>query len=379
MGEDLKQENRVVYLELLNIFKDFDKVREIWGKLSSESNTGYFLSWGWIENWVESLPEDVCVHLCVIREKEVPVLTFFLGEAQILRNQVFKSKGIFLNATGNSEYDSLCIEYNTMIYRQPLRLSLRELLGTLPNHWDEFFLPGLDCDSFPGNSLAEPTGRYKMIKEKVDASPYVDLERVRRTKGGYLSLLGSNTRAQIRRTYRDLESHGPIKAAAGLTIKGCSEIFDEMVLLHQRRWQRKGEQGAFETDYFYRFHKELIKKRFDQGEIQLIRVTAGQETVGCLYNFVFRGRVYFYQSGINYEIDERLKAGLLCHAEAVKYNAAIGQSIYDFLGGAERYKSNLATNKRPLIWAKIQRPCLKFWMEDKIRGAKHWIRKWTEN
>ena len=67
--------------------------------------------------------------------------------------------------------------------------------------------------------------------------------------------------------------------------------------------------------------------------VDLLRVRAGDTTVGCLYNFVSRGDVSFYQSGLAYETDGKLKPGLVCHALAIDHAARAGHRWYDFLAG----------------------------------------------
>ena len=83
----------------------------------------------------------------------------------------------------------------------------------------------------------------------------------------------------------------------------------------------------------------------------------------------------FYQSGIAYEADNRLKPGLVCHAHAVAYNAAAGHRIYDFLGGEARYKKSLSTDAahvRELTWSTIQRPRFRFALEARARLVRAW-------
>jgi CelD/BcsL family acetyltransferase involved in cellulose biosynthesis len=101
----------------------------------------------------------------------------------------------------------------------------------------------------------------------------------------------------------------------------------------------------------------------------LIRVGCGGVTVGCLYNFVFRGVVYFYQSGLVLEEDNRMKPGYLCHVEAVQHCAKAGYLRYDFLAGFEDYKERLSTHQRPVVWARVQKPKIKFKVERVLRDA----------
>jgi len=107
-----------------------------------------------------------------------------------------------------------------------------------------------------------------------------------------------------------------------------------------------------------------------------VRVRYGGRTIGCLYNLVHDGVVAFYQGGFRYESDNKLKPGLVCHAEAVRFNAAAGHRIYDFLGGDSRYKRSLATGATELVWSTIQQTCMRFAFEDRARDMLQRWRTW---
>jgi CelD/BcsL family acetyltransferase involved in cellulose biosynthesis len=89
---------------------------------------------------------------------------------------------------------------------------------------------------------------------------------------------------------------------------------------------------------------------FPRGAIQVLRA----EGVGVLYNFVDRGRVYFYQSGFHYSPDNRLKPGLVMHYLAVEHclsNPELAE--YDFLAGDSQYKRSLGMRQHPAVLQQI--------------------------
>lgn len=62
-------------ITLLNPSCDMERIRAIWQTLSSSSETSYFLSLGWVENWLATLPDNVSVSLAVIfHEMSAPCL-----------------------------------------------------------------------------------------------------------------------------------------------------------------------------------------------------------------------------------------------------------------------------------------------------------------
>jgi hypothetical protein len=358
-------------LELIPVAGNLKRIREIWESLEESANISYFLSWGWIENWITSLPDHAKPELVVFLEGNEPHLAFFLGKANLVRKHLFKSRGWYVNATGIPAFDRIYIEYNGFLCRQPEALQFIDIVKSLPNSWDELFLPGLDTRSFPGTAALDNISPYKTIVDDDLASPFVDLDRVRARDGDYLSLLSANTRSQIHRSYRLFEKTAPVQLEVARDIRNAMDMYHELVNLHEETWTNRSREGAFSSDYMFQFHKQLIQSRFEYDEIQLLRIRCENNTIGCLYNFIYKNNVYFYQSGMNYNLDKRLKPGLVAHVEAIRHNATAGHKTYDFLGGADRYKVSLATHHNRLIWVRLQKHSLKFRIENTLKTFKH--------
>jgi hypothetical protein len=227
------------------------RTRTARGRELAELTQSYFLTWGWMETWLAMLPPGEAPELAVIREGERPVACAFLGRHRQLRHGVLPSRQRHLNTTGTARFDELCIEHNAIVGVA----TLATLLELLPCDWDELLLPGVQREML-ANAKEHPRWRWSVDRESVAA--YVDLDRVR--AADYTSLLGSSTRAQLRRARR--------------------------------------HAGAFADPWFTAFHRRLIADRLASSAIELLRIRAGARVIGCLYNFVWRGRVTFYQSGL---------------------------------------------------------------------------------
>jgi CelD/BcsL family acetyltransferase involved in cellulose biosynthesis len=337
------------------------RAETLWRDLERTARPAYFLTWGWIENWLAMLPRDEAPGLAVIRDGASITGAFFLGRRTLLRHRVLPSRSAFVNATGVQSRDELCIEHNGIL---GLGCTLAKLIDLLPADWDELFLPGVAREAF--RDLEVPRG-YRVSAASTTPSYFVDLEKVR-AAGDYLTLLSSNTRAQIRRARRRV---GACELEVAASLEDALAIYDELVALHAASWQARGERGAFADPWFARFHRRLIEQRFAHGEIQLVRLRNSAGTIGCLYNLISDGRVLFYQSGLAKFDDPVIKPGLLCHAAAIAHCAAGGHRIYDLLGGSARYKESLATGSTELAWLCVQRARLRFALEDRVRGWKH--------
>lgn len=360
--------------QFIPVTGNLKQIESIWKSLEKDSLASFFLSWGWIENWIESLPEPIKPVLAVLHDENGPLMAFFLGKKMIRRKKIFTSRGWFVNATGIPSFDRIFIEYNGFVHKYQEGLKLMDLLMKLPDDWDEFYIPGIDLKYLNEISNNCHVSSFKTVTDNDTLSPYVDLEMVRAKDGNYLSILSANKRQQIKRSYRLAEKIGRVQLEVANDLRSALSIYDELVNLHEKAWTERGKEGAFSSDYLFEFHNRLIQNRFNTGEIQLIRIKCGEKTLGCLYNFVYRKNVYFYQSGINYDLDKRLMPGFMIHVEAVSYNAAAGNKTYDFLGGDSDYKMSLATHHNRLVWIRLQKPRLKFMVENALKKAKHFVK-----
>ncbi len=116
------------------------------------------------------------------------------------------------------------------------------------------------------------------------------------------------------------------------------------------------QTGGFASAFFERFQRRLIADCVPRRAAELIRVSRGGQPIGYLYNLIRDGHVLAFVSGFLYEDDNRLKPGLVCHALAIERHVQTGGSIYDFMAGETRYKSNLGQPGPVFVYLLLQRP-----------------------
>ena len=195
------------------------------------------------------------------------------------------------------------------------------------------------------------------FRERSQVAPFIDLAAIRADGHDWLATLSANTRYQLRRSARHFAQAGPLRVDRAASLEEALRWFDALVALHGATWRQRGQPGAFAHPFALRFHRGLIERAQPRGELDLLRVSAGGEVLGYLYNFLLGGRINAYQSGFDYAHAGRHgKPGLTCHAIAVEHALAEGAVIYDFLAGAARYKLSLSNASMLLLWAETVRP-----------------------
>ncbi|MEC5218326.1 hypothetical protein RCH09_003295 [Actimicrobium sp. GrIS 1.19] len=317
------------------------------------SNAAIFLSRDWMEtwigiygaeftgNWVWWSCNGVVVGGCLLLRKTARISVFFMPT-------------LYLNAGGATSTRSPLAEHNDVLFapghEDAIVSDLTEFLSTLA--WSRIVLSGCCANGIIERVIAAiPQSRSDLDHKP---APYVNIESLR--DAPFLTQVSSNTRAQVKRSQRVYEAEsGPVSLVAATDLDTGMEFFDELATLHNERWAGKGVAGSFSSQSAVAFHRALIRRLWSSGGVKLLRVTAGQSTVGVLYNFISDGAVFFYQSGFAWQQNSQLKPGLLTHCLAIEHCRIDGLREYDFLAGDSQYKRSLSTHQRHLFWATVYR------------------------
>ena len=190
----------------------------------------------------------------------------------------------------------------------------------------------------------------------------------------FIDTLSKKRRNQLRRSLRHYEESGPVSLVEAADREQALEFFAGLKELHTRRRQSRGEGGAFANPDWEQFHRQLILEQFDAGEIQLLRVSNARTTIGYLYNLIWRKQVYVMQTGFTMTDDRRDQPGYVVHALAIAHNRDRGMSSYDLMHGDSLYKQILCGENRKLVWAVMQRPLMKFRVENAVVALVRHVR-----
>lgn len=348
-------------------------LRDDWLDLEHRAELTVFLSWQWLGHWLSVYKPDAIV--LRVTEGERLIGLGLVVETDERRHGVLKSRCLRLHQTGHKLLDQIWIEYNGFLAERGkedavAKACLEHLCRAMPD-WDEFILGAIDADE--ADRYARITGLYKHLRWEAPCFG-VDLDGLRRSGGHYLNTLSRNTRHQINRAHRLYSERGEVKLVRPDSVEDALAVFDAIGPRHLKRWGNGPDQSGFANPDFVRFHRELIRAQWPEGGVDLISVMAGDEQIACFYNLLHNQVVYFYLGGMAVETDNRLKPGLLGHSLCIEDYRHHGFHYYDFMGGDERYKSNLGHFHRNLVQIALQRPRFKLKLEDVARRARNrWL------
>jgi hypothetical protein len=362
-----------IFIELRDL-PQWGHLENEWLELENRSDPSFFTSWAWIGCWLSCLPAKIQPRLLRATVGEKTIGMGLLVTQKNLRHHLMPVKCMNLHATGNPYFDVIFIEYNGFLADREMQSMvvpcMIKYLDSQGGDWEELHLDGFTNP--PVFKL--PEMRDMRVRRQLQIHHYVDLDELRSASGGYLSFLGQNTRHNIRRSIKEFSIHGQISLTSAENTDEALVFLSGLKQFHQTYWQSRGMPGAFANSFFESFHESLIRTRFDYGEIQLIRLSAGDRPFGYLYNIIHRGIVHNYQSGFDFTItDKHSRPGLVSHCLAIDFNVTQRHRVYDFMAGDSQYKQALGTHCGEMYWIVLQRDLLKFRIENGLRSTKRWL------
>ena len=151
--------------------------------------------------------------------------------------------------------------------------------------------------------------------------------------------------------------------------KQALKLYDQLIELHQKRWQQKNKPGVFANNYFYAFHRRFIKQYVEKGIVVLSAIQIENQIISVNYSIKWHNTLYFYQSGMDERYKPNLSPGLLNHLLLIQYCKEQNIQQYNLLKSTKNdYKSHfsqrgdelinitmLTSNKLNLIWLALYR------------------------
>jgi CelD/BcsL family acetyltransferase involved in cellulose biosynthesis len=268
--------------------------------------------------------------------------------------------------TGEDGGDGVCSEYlNIIAERGAEGYVAGELARALAagefGSWDELVLPMMNGDG-PLPTLLHEAFRSRGLAadcRQTSQAPYIPLPA---SWDAYLRLLPGSSRRYLQRSLRDFESW----AGPGLEVRRATSALDleegrgVLMGLHGERWAAAGRPGgAFGVPHFRAFHDAVLPQLLAVGALELLWLIVHGRPVAALYNLVWGGKVYFYQSGRATDVPKHIRPGIALHAYAIRAAIEAGRREYDFLGDPVRYKLQLALASRPLVRFRAARRTLR--------------------
>jgi CelD/BcsL family acetyltransferase involved in cellulose biosynthesis len=335
-----------------------------WTNIQRRQEVPFFLSWTWISCWIKSHQPKIIVVSASVNQETICIGLF--SQSVDKRHGFISSRQLRLHQAGDQARDQIWMEYNDFMCLSEFRIEATnaclQVLDELDS-WDEIIISMMPTEranqlSFEGTVIS---------KDLFTPSYSVDLLNLRSENKQYLDSLSTNTRYQIRKSIRLYEeTYGALTLETAKNTVDALAFFHQAGELHVQRWKDSGYHNA----EFIHFHKNLIKDAFESGNIDLIKITAGNEIVAILYYHIINQSVYFYLQGLRYESNHKFKPGLVAHSMATQHYLDHDKTKYDYMGGFSQYKKQLSSASVDMCTVTIQRPRFQLMFEKLAQSVK---------
>jgi CelD/BcsL family acetyltransferase involved in cellulose biosynthesis len=338
----------------------WDAIRPQWEALFERSPYAATpLRFAWLRNWWKcygatyGAAQHALQIITVWRSHElIGVLPLY---ESILHLSFFNLRRIGFISTGEALNEETCPDYmNLLCLPGEEATCLRSMQETLQHmEWDFMELvnlrersPLLDVQSWSDGPCQVSNGQ---------GCPLADL------RGGfdaYLGRLNSKHRKNARRSLRSATEAGAVLELADA--RNASDFFDDLVQVHQKRWNDLGMPGCFAADRFTAFHRAMVRDEIPGGGAVLARLRVRQRTVAAVYGFITASKFDVYQSGVEVAEDGPVHSpGVAAHLLLMAKLCERGVTAYDFLRGTSQYKNGLSTGMSGLYTLHAWRPTVR--------------------
>jgi CelD/BcsL family acetyltransferase involved in cellulose biosynthesis len=345
-----------------------DRIEDTWRALWARTVPAPpMLEYRWVQTWWRlHRGEGRLLLLLVVDDQRQPLglAPLYLRDEGVAHPSRCLRTVRFLG-TGESEGDEVAGEYTTWLGAPEalatVTAGVAAQLAAARPVWDRLYLNWM----WPGAGIEDGLSRAlagKAIKTEIVTTP--SFRAPVRPLAEYLKALSSgNFRHRCRRALRAGQDQG-VELVRAQSAPQAQQMFEQLMVLHQHRWQRRGEPGVFASPVFTGFQKALLEPYRTSGAAWLVGLRQKERWLAVRYLLCAGGRLYDYLSGVDTEVNTALAPGLLLHLLTIDAAAEAGLVVYDLMAGDADFKRHLTTEETalPTIDLFARTPRARLWL-----------------
>lgn len=357
-----------------------DYISSHWRKLEEQSrHHTIFQSWAWLDCWLEIAKKHI--RPIIFKDNGKVVGICFIGTGKTYDLKIIGIPTIFPFLSGHQNLDIVTPEYSQILclpeYKDSLYKDLIHFLVT-DKRFTKYKRISLTHISQSNLSeyqkTAEDIGYSVNIYKKV-RSALVDFEPIRSQNLHYDEHFSKSLKNEISRSEKlYTQKYGTLKLEKPGNVTQAHNWFQELGKLNKSRFEKKNLKSAWDYPDLLCMHRAFLNRQFSCGTADIIRLCAGTTPIGYLYNFIYRGVVYFYMCGFRFEDDNKFKPGILTHYYALDYYFKKNLKSYDFMAGDQPYKYRMATDTSDVFYLTITKKDLKFKIISAFQSLKNFLK-----
>ena len=196
-----------------------------------------------------------------------------------------------------------------------------------------------------GSRLDSALGPARLTLIERSEAPVLDLSRG--WEEVYRSKVPSKRRSHHRRRRRQLAEAGQIEVEIARTADELERALEDAFTLHTLRWHGRPDGSGFASPVGRAFHHAVARALAPLDVPRIVTLKIDGRAVAFHYYLALEGRMYVHRIAFDPAF-ARFSPGLINTLDAIEAAASEGVTRVEFLGGAERYKLELADHLEPL-------------------------------
>jgi CelD/BcsL family acetyltransferase involved in cellulose biosynthesis len=322
-------------IEEISTAEGFAQLAEPWDELvRSMARPSPFLLHAWLDEWSRNSTDGVrpVVHaafddgrlvgglpLCLVQRRGLRVLSFQGGSQSALADVIVERTAPASIARALAERAEASGQDLALLYGLPA-----------------------------ASRLVEAIGRDRVHLIERSEAPVLELD------GGWEEIYRAKTTAKSRnqhaRKRKQLAAAGRLETQVACEPAELETALEEAFQLHEIRWRGRPDGSGFATPAGRRFHRAAMRRLAELRIPRIVLLKLDGRPIAFHYFLLFERRMYVHRLAFD-PAYARHSPGLLNTLDAIEAAAAEGATMVEFLGGAERYKLELADRLEPLYEA----------------------------
>jgi len=361
--------------EVINADSGFDDLKNEWDSLLEDSNQStFFLRWDWARLWwLRCSPQSSRLFLITCRDnsgKLVGLAPFYWRR----RTEALTAgiREILFLGTGTAVKSS---EYTDVVARRGYEGDVANAIAHClksRRDWDRLWLDELPEGSSVLAYMA-PATEGALRVNRSGRTHYIETTASSET---FIQTLGRSTRHSLVRRTRQLMSRHHCEFFQVETLEGLNAALDDLVRLHQARWNSIGQQGSFALPGFDEFLRAAARFSIEKQLLRLWVLRVDSRPAAVLLAFFYNGVVHYFQGGFDPAYSKGSIGTVMLGLCIDACIADPSVMVFDFMGGNDPYKDRWTRNCKQIysaVWTRQSARSLAFtmqqWAMSQAKGA----------
>jgi CelD/BcsL family acetyltransferase involved in cellulose biosynthesis len=195
------------------------------------------------------------------------------------------------------------------------------------------------------NRLVEALASERLRLVQRSEAPVLDLRQG--WDAVYSAKMSSKRRKLNDRKRRQLARLGRLEVSVARSLQELEPALEEAFALHTIRWRGRPDGSQFATERGKRFHRAALRALSKLDVPRIVSLKLDGQPIAFHYYLLLENRMYVHRLAFDPAFG-RYSPGVLNTLDALATAAEEGATMVEFLGGAERYKVELADRFEPL-------------------------------